>query len=228
MRWNEDVKMNHKQFIKDYTMSEVLKRLGELRLVPVVVLEEEKNAEPLAEALIAGGLPCAEITFRTAAAGESIKRMSKYKEICLGAGTVLSVDQVKLAVDSGAMYIVSPGLNPKVVQYCMDNNIPITPGICTPTEIEMGLEYGLNIFKFFPAEAFGGLQTLKAISAPYGMIKFIPTGGIGPKNVREYLSFKKVFACGGSWMVTQEMISNGRFKEISVLAKEAVALVQGI
>lgn len=209
-------------------MSEVLKRLGEIRLVPVVVLEDAKNAESLAEALIAGGLPCAEVTFRTAAAAESIKRISKYKEICLGAGTVLSVDQVKLAVDSGATFIVSPGLNPKVVQYCIDNKIPITPGICTPTEIEIGLEYGLNIFKFFPAEAYGGLKTLKAISAPYGMIKFIPTGGIDQKNVRDYLSFKQVFACGGSWMVTKEMISNGQFKEITVLAKEAVNLVKGI
>ncbi|MCX6122865.1 MAG: bifunctional 4-hydroxy-2-oxoglutarate aldolase/2-dehydro-3-deoxy-phosphogluconate aldolase [Ignavibacteriales bacterium] len=209
-------------------MSEVLKRIGEIRLVPVVILEDAKNAEPLAEALIAGGLPCAEVTFRTAAAAESIKRISTYKEICLGAGTVLSVDQVKLAIDSGATFIVSPGLNPKVVMYCVDNKIPITPGICTPTEIEIGLEHGLNIFKFFPAEAYGGLKTLKAISAPYGMIKFIPTGGIGPKNVRDYLSLKQVFACGGSWMVTKEMISNGQFKEITALVKEAANLIKGI
>jgi 2-dehydro-3-deoxyphosphogluconate aldolase / (4S)-4-hydroxy-2-oxoglutarate aldolase len=214
------------QIIKDTTMSEVLKRLGEIRLVPVVVLEDANNAEPLAEALIAGGLPCAEVTFRTAAAAESIKRISKYKEICLGAGTVLSVDQAKLAVDSGAAFIVSPGFNPKVVKYCVENRIPITPGICTPTEIEMGLEYGLNIFKFFPAEAYGGLKTLKAISAPYGMIKFIPTGGIDAKNVRDYLSFKQVFACGGSWMVTKEMISNRKFNEVTTLAKEAVNLVK--
>ena len=208
-------------------MSEVLKRLGEIRLVPVVVLEDAKNAEPLAEALIAGGLPCAEVTFRTAAAAESIKRISKYKEMCLGAGTVLSVDQAKQAVDSGATFIVSPGFNPKVVQYCVEHKIPITPGICTPTEIEMGLDYGLNIFKFFPAEAYGGLKTLKAISAPYSMIKFIPTGGIDAKNVREYLSFKQVVACGGSWMVTREMISNSKFNEVTTLAQEAVNLVKG-
>jgi 2-dehydro-3-deoxyphosphogluconate aldolase / (4S)-4-hydroxy-2-oxoglutarate aldolase len=214
--------------MKDITMSEVFNRLGEIRLVPVVILEDAANAEPLAQALIAGGLPCAEITFRTAAAAESIKRIAKYKEICLGAGTVLSVDQVKLAVDSGAQFIVSPGFNPKVVAYCVENKIPITPGICTPTEIEMGLECGLNIFKFFPAEAYGGLKTLKAISAPYGMIKFIPTGGIDAKNVRDYLAFKQVFACGGSWMVTKEMISNGQFKEISILVKEAVTLVKGL
>jgi 2-dehydro-3-deoxyphosphogluconate aldolase/(4S)-4-hydroxy-2-oxoglutarate aldolase len=209
-------------------MSEVLKRLGEIRLVPVVVLEDAKNAEPLAEALIAGGLPCAEVTFRTAAAAESIKRISKYKEMCLGAGTVLSVDQAKQAVDSGATFIVSPGFNPKVVQYCVEHKIPITPGICTPTEIEMGLDYGLNIFKFFPAEAYGGLKTLKAISAPYSMIKFIPTGGIDAKNVREYLSFKQVVACGGSWMVTREMISNSKFNEVTTLAQEAVNLVKGL
>jgi 2-dehydro-3-deoxyphosphogluconate aldolase/(4S)-4-hydroxy-2-oxoglutarate aldolase len=214
--------------IKDNIMSEVLKRLGEIRLVPVVVLEDAKNAEPLAEALIAGGLPCAEVTFRTAAAAESIKRISKYKEMCLGAGTVLSVDQAKQAVDSGATFIVSPGFNPKVVQYCVEHKIPITPGICTPTEIEMGLDYGLNIFKFFPAEAYGGLKTLKAISAPYSMIKFIPTGGIDAKNVREYLSFKQVVACGGSWMVTREMISNSKFNEVTTLAQEAVNLVKGL
>jgi 2-dehydro-3-deoxyphosphogluconate aldolase / (4S)-4-hydroxy-2-oxoglutarate aldolase len=209
-------------------MSEVLKRLGEIRLVPVVVLEDAKNAEPLAEVLITGGLPCAEVTFRTAAAAESIKRISKFKEICLGAGTVLSVDQVKLAVDSGATFIVSPGFNPKVVKYCVENKILITPGICTPTEIEMGLDYGLSIFKFFPAEAYGGLKTLKAISAPYSMIKFIPTGGIDAKNIRDYLSFKPVFACGGSWMVTKEMISNGKFNEMTTLVKEAVNLIKGL
>jgi 2-dehydro-3-deoxyphosphogluconate aldolase/(4S)-4-hydroxy-2-oxoglutarate aldolase len=182
----------------------------------------------LAEALLAGGLPCAEVTFRTAAAAESIKRISRVKEICLGAGTVLSVDQVKLAIDSGATFIVSPGFNPKVVSYCVEQNIPITPGICTPTEIEMGLEFGLKIFKFFPAEAYGGLKTLKAIGAPYGMVKFIPTGGIDAKNVREYLSFKQVYACGGSWMVTKDMISNGNFSEVTTLAREAINLVKNL
>jgi 2-dehydro-3-deoxyphosphogluconate aldolase/(4S)-4-hydroxy-2-oxoglutarate aldolase len=209
-------------------MSDILKKIGELRLVPVVVLENANNAEPLAEALLAGGLPCAEVTFRTAAAAESIKRISRVKEICLGAGTVLSVDQVKLAIDSGATFIVSPGFNPKVVSYCVEQNIPITPGICTPTEIEMGLEFGLKIFKFFPAEAYGGLKTLKAIGAPYGMVKFIPTGGIDAKNVREYLSFKQVYACGGSWMVTKDMISNGNFSEVTTLAREAINLVKNL
>jgi 2-dehydro-3-deoxyphosphogluconate aldolase/(4S)-4-hydroxy-2-oxoglutarate aldolase len=209
-------------------MSEVLTRIGKIRLVPVVVLEDATKAEPLAEALLAGGLPCAEVTFRTAAAAEAILRISKYTEICLGAGTVLSVDQVKLAVDSGASFIVSPGFNPNVVRYCVEHNIPITPGICTPTEIEMGLEFGLNIFKFFPAEAYGGLKTLKAIGAPYGKIQFIPTGGIDARNVLEYLTCKQVVACGGSWMVTKEMIANNKFSEVTALAKEAVQLVHSL
>jgi 2-dehydro-3-deoxyphosphogluconate aldolase/(4S)-4-hydroxy-2-oxoglutarate aldolase len=209
-------------------MTDVLERLGQIRIVPVVVLENAAQAKPLAEALLAGSLPCAEVTFRTSAAAESIKIFSTYKEICLGAGTVLSVDQVKSAVDSGATFIVSPGFNPKVVRYCVEQRIPITPGICTPTEIEMGLDFGLNIFKFFPAEAYGGLKTLKAISAPFSMIKFIPTGGIDAKNVRDYLSTKQVYACGGSWMVTKEMISNGKFNEVTALAKEAVSIVKSL
>jgi len=152
-------------------MSEVLKRLGGNTISACRRIRRCKKCRTVSRSSYCGGLPCAEVTFRTAAAAESIKRISKYKEMCLGAGTVLSVDQAMLAIDSGANIIVSPGFNPKVVKYCVENKIPITPGICTPTEIEMGLEYGLTIFKFFPAEAYGGLKTLKAISAPYGMIK---------------------------------------------------------
>ena len=206
-------------------MSDVMKRINELKLVPVVVLDDAKDAAPLAEALIEGGLPCAEITFRTAAAADSIKAMSKYPEVCLGAGTVLSIDQVKQAVDCGATYIVTPGFNPKVVGYCVENKIPICPGVCAPTQIEMGLEFGLKVMKFFPAEAYGGLKTLKAICAPYNMVKFIPTGGIGPGNVCEYLAFDKVFACGGSWMVKKELVTAGNFVEIARLTKAAVKLV---
>jgi len=207
-------------------MNDVMKKIHDLKLVPVVVLDDAKDAAPLAEALIAGGLPCAEITFRTAAAADSIKAMSKYPEICLGAGTVLTVDQVKQAVDCGATYIVTPGFNPKVVGYCVENKIPITPGVCAPTQIEMGLEFNLEIMKFFPAEAYGGLKTLKAICAPYNMVKFIPTGGINASNVCDYLAFNKVFACGGSWMVTKELVTAGNFAEITRLTKEAVELVK--
>lgn len=209
-------------------MEEIFNRIKSLKILPVVVMDKAENASPLAESLLEGGLPCAEVTYRTAAASESIKKLSKFREICLGAGTVLSIDQVKSAVDSGAMFIVSPGFNPKVVGYCVENKIPVFPGICTPTEIEMGLEFRLEVFKFFPAEAFGGLKTLKAISAPYGMIQFIPTGGINEKNLSDYLSFNKVIACGGSWMVPREFINEGRFREISQLTSEAVDLVKKI
>lgn len=205
--------------------SPVMKRIHELKLVPVVVLENAGNAALLAEALIAGGLPCAEITFRTAAAAQCISVIARFDDICLGAGTVLSVDQVKAAVDAGARYIVTPGFNPDVVGYCVANGIPVTPGVATPTDIELGLRFGLEVLKFFPAESFGGLNTLKAISAPYGMIKFIPTGGISEANVRDYLGFDKVFACGGSWMVRKELIDAGKFDEIASLTRKAVGLV---
>ena len=207
-------------------MSDVMQRINDLKLIPVVVLDHAKDAAPLAEALIEGGLPCAEVTFRTAAAAASIKAISQYPEIALGAGTVLTVDQVKEAIDSGATYIVTPGFNPKVVGYCVENNIPITPGVCAPTQIEMGLEFGLKVMKFFPAEVYGGLKTLKAICAPYNMVRFIPTGGIGPGNICDYLAFDKVFACGGSWMVKRDLVTAGKFNEIIQLTKAAVKLVK--
>ena len=182
-------------------MSDVLDRIGAVRLVPVVVIEDAEDALPLGEALMEGGLPCAEVTFRTEAAAEAICKLSTIEGLLLGAGTVLTVDQAKAAVDSGAEFIVTPGFNPEVVGYCVDNNIPITPGICTPTGIEAAMGFGLTTVKFFPAEAFGGLNTLKAISAPYGAIEFVPTGGINATNVLDYLAFPQVLACGGSWRV---------------------------
>jgi 2-dehydro-3-deoxyphosphogluconate aldolase/(4S)-4-hydroxy-2-oxoglutarate aldolase len=206
-------------------MSQVLNQLGSLKLIPVIVLEDAEHAAPLAEALLAGGLPCAEVTFRTAAAADAIKAISKYKDILLGAGTVLTVDQAKAAMDAGATFIVTPGFNPDVVGYCQDQNIPITPGICTPTQIEMALSAGIDVVKFFPAEAFGGLKTLKAVSAPYGQVRFIPTGGISPANVLEYLAFDRVLACGGSWMVQKDLIAAGKYDGITSLVKDAVALV---
>ena len=142
----------------------------------------------------------------------------------VGAGTVLSVDQVKQAMDAGATFIVSPGFNPKVVAYCVENHIAITPGVSNPTDIEMGLEFGLEVLKFFPAEAFGGLKTLKAMSAPYTMMQFIPTGGIGPENVLQYLKHPKVPACGGSWMVKSDLIAEGQFERITALTREAVTI----
>lgn len=208
-------------------MADIIKEMEKNRLVPVVVIENAEDAEPLARALIDGGLPCAEVTFRTTAAADAIKRLAKVGGLLLGAGTVLSIDQVKKAVDAGAQFIVSPGFNPKVAGYCVENSIPIVPGICTPTEIEAAMEFGLKVLKFFPAETYGGVEALKAISAPYSMVKFVPTGGIGPVNVMNYLRFPKVLACGGSWMVKKETISAKRFDEITRLTKEAVSLVRG-
>ena len=194
------------------------------RIIPVVAIQDVGHALPLADALIRGGLPCAEITFRTAAAAAAIEAIAKRGDIDVGAGTVLKVDQVKQAVDAGATFIVSPGFNPKVVGYCIDNHIAITPGVSNPTDIEMALDFGLEILKFFPAEAFGGLKTLKAMSAPYTMMRFIPTGGIGPDNVLDYLKHPKVAACGGSWMVKSDLIAGGQFERITELTREAVAI----
>ncbi len=203
---------------------DIMDRLYDLKLIPVIALERASDAVPLADALVAGGLPCAEITFRTAAGAEAVRLMAERNDILVGAGTVLKVDQVKEAIDNGAKFIVSPGFNPKVVKYCVDNAIPITPGCSNPTDLEMALDFGLEVVKFFPAEAFGGLKTLKAMSAPYNMLKFIPTGGINAGNLPDYLSFNKVVACGGSWMVKSDLINNSEFAEITRLTADAVKL----
>jgi 2-dehydro-3-deoxyphosphogluconate aldolase/(4S)-4-hydroxy-2-oxoglutarate aldolase len=203
-------------------MSEVLDQLGKLKVVPVIALEDAADAGPLGEALAAGGLPVAEVTFRTAAAEQSIRTMSKQQGLLVGAGTVLNADTAKRAVDAGAKFIVSPGFNPKTVRWCLDNNVPITPGTATPTDVEMALDHGLTVVKFFPAEAIGGLKTLQAIAAPYGMMRFMPTGGITPDLLEKYLAFPKVVACGGSWMVTKELLAAKQFDRISELSRDAV------
>jgi len=207
-------------------MSAVLDQFKKMRVVPVVAIENAEDAMRLADTLIAGGLPCAEITFRTAAAVDAMGIMARRGDILVGAGTVLTVDQVKAAVDVGAQFMVSPGFNPRVVGYCVENNITVTPGICTPSDIEAALGFGLEVLKFFPAEAFGGLKTLKAMSGPYGAIKFIPTGGISPNNLVEYLQFPKTLACGGTWIAKSNLISEGQFDQILSSAKEAVELVK--
>lgn len=207
-------------------MTEVLAEIERLKVVPVVAIQDAKDAPALADALLAGGLPCAEITFRTAAAPRAIERIAVRGDILVGAGTVLSVDQAKAAAGAGAKFIVSPGISPKVVGYCVENGIPVTPGICTPTDIETALGFGLEVVKFFPAEAIGGLKLLKAMSAPYGMMRFIPTGGINTQNLPDYLAFEKVLACGGSWMVKKDLIAAGKFDEITRLAREAVEIAR--
>ena len=210
-------------------MNDTLVQIGKTGIVPVVVLNNASDAEPLAEALINGGLPCAEVTFRTEAAEDSIMLMSKkFPEMFVGAGTVLTTEQVDRAIGAGAKFIVSPGFNPKVVEYCLKNNYPITPGIMTPTELEMALGFGLDVVKFFPAENAGGLKMIKAMSAPYTMMKFMPTGGINATNVGDYLACDKILACGGSWMVKGDLIKGGNFAEIEKLTAEAAEIVREV
>jgi 2-dehydro-3-deoxyphosphogluconate aldolase/(4S)-4-hydroxy-2-oxoglutarate aldolase len=202
--------------------SEVLEQIGRLRVVPVVAIDDAADAVGLGESLAAGGLPIAEITFRTAAAEQSIRTLAKQAGLLVGAGTVLNADTAQRAVDAGARFIVSPGFNPKTVRWCIDNKVPITPGIATPTDIEMALDHGLSVVKFFPAEAIGGLKTLQAFAAPYGMMRFMPTGGITPDNLEKYVAFPKVLACGGSWMATKELIAGKQFDKITELSRDAV------
>ena len=207
-------------------MDEILETLGSLGVVPVVAIDRAEDATGLGEALMAGGLPCAEITFRTAAAVSAIERIAaEFPAILVGAGTVLSVQQAKDAVSAGAKFIVSPGFDANVVDWCVENKLPVTPGVATPTEINMALTKGLDILKFFPAERLGGIAMLKAIGAPYVNVKFIPTGGINANNVAEYLSLPFVHACGGSWMVKRSLIAEGQFVEITRLVEQAVAVV---
>ncbi|MCR5771307.1 MAG: bifunctional 4-hydroxy-2-oxoglutarate aldolase/2-dehydro-3-deoxy-phosphogluconate aldolase [Butyrivibrio sp.] len=210
-------------------MNAVLEQFQKIGIIPVVVLDDAKDAEALGKALMEGGLPAAEVTFRTEAAEESIRIMAeKFPDMLVGAGTVLTTEQVDRAVAAGAKFIVSPGLNPKVVKYCVEKNIPVTPGTQTPTEMEQALELGLDVVKFFPAEPAGGLKMIKAVSAPYTMLKFMPTGGINAENVKEYLAFDKILACGGSWMVKKDMIKNGEFDKIKDMVAEAAAIVKEI
>ena len=194
-------------------------------VVPVVVLDDAEDAAPLAEALVKGGIPCAEVTFRTEAAGESIRIMSeKYPEMLVGAGTVLTTEQVDRAVAAGAKFIVSPGFDPEIVDYCMEKNIPVFPGCVSPSEVAQAVKRGLKVVKFFPAEQAGGLAMLKAMAAPYTMLKFMPTGGINTKNLKEYLGFSKILCCGGSWMVKGDMIKNKEFDKITEMTREATEL----
>lgn len=204
-------------------MNEILTQIQKIGIVPVVVLNDAKDAEPLAKALCAGGLPCAEVTFRTAAAAESIKIMtSKFPNMLVGAGTVLTTEQVDQALEAGARFIVSPGLNPTIVRYCLKKGVPVTPGTTNPSDIEQALELGLEVVKFFPAEAAGGIKMIKAMAAPYVNMKFMPTGGINADNLTSYLDFPKIIACGGSWMVSSALVEAGKFDEIEALTREAV------
>ncbi len=204
-------------------------RIASLGVVPVVVLNDAKDAEPLADALCKGGLPVAEVTFRTDAAEESMKIMAqKYPDMLVGAGTVLTKDQVDRAMAAGGKFIVSPGFDPEIVDYCLEKGYPVFPGIITPSELAQAVKRGLKVVKFFPAEQFGGVSTIKALAAPYTQVKFMPTGGVNAKNLPDYLGFDKIIACGGSWMVKGDLVKAGKFDEIEAMTKEAVELVKSI
>ena len=208
-------------------METMTQKIAESLIVPVVVLEDAKDAKPLAKALVNGGLPCAEVTFRTKAAAESIKIMTtEYPDMLVGAGTVLTTAQVDLAVESGAKFIVSPGFDPEIVDYCLSKDIPVFPGCVTPSEVAQAVKRGLKVVKFFPAGQFGGVATIKALAAPYVGLKFMPTGGVNAKNLEEYLNCSSIIACGGSWMVKDSFVKEGNFEKIRELTAEAVALVK--
>lgn len=203
---------------------QVLERIRQLRILPVIVIDDAAAAVPLAGALRAGGLPVAEVTFRTSAAAEAIARIGAADpDLLLGAGTVLTTAQAEQAQAAGARFIVAPGFSPAVVDWCLAHELPVFPGVCTPTDIEAALARGLETLKFFPAEPIGGLPYLKAIAAPYGNVRFIPTGGVNAANLAAYLGFNKVIACGGSWMAPAEWIGRGEFARIREETARAVA-----
>lgn len=207
----------------------ILNEISNIGIIPVIKINDAKKAVPLAKALIDGGLCAAEVTFRTDAAEESIRAISEaFPEMLVGAGTVLTIEQAERALNAGAKFIVSPGFNPKVVKWCLDNGVTPLPGCTTPSEIEGALELGLDVVKFFPAEQSGGLEKIKAMSAPYGNVKFMPTGGVSLDNMNEYLANKKILACGGSFMVKESYIDNDNWDEITKLTKQAVDKMLGL
>ncbi|MDR2536271.1 MAG: bifunctional 4-hydroxy-2-oxoglutarate aldolase/2-dehydro-3-deoxy-phosphogluconate aldolase [Treponema sp.] len=209
-------------------MHKIFETLGKIGIVPVIKIDDPEKAVPLAKALIAGSIPVAEVTFRTAQGEAAIRRISKeVPDIVVGAGTVLTTEQVDRAVDGGAQFIVSPGFNPKVVSYGLAKGIPIIPGCANPSDVEQALEFGIEAVKFFPAEQAGGLEYIKAIAAPYSGLKFIPTGGINPANIAKYIAFDKILACGGSWMVSPDLINTGNFEKITGLCHEAILSMLG-
>ena len=210
-------------------MTSLDQRLGRLGVVPVVVIRDPGRAVPLARALADGGLPCAEITFRTSAAAEAMRRIaSEVPDVLLGAGTVLTPGQAADAREAGAQFVVSPGFDPRVVDYCQAHELPVYAGVCTPTEIQRALEAGLDVLKFFPAGPLGGASFLKAISAPFPGVKFIPTGGVKRENLRDYLKLDQVLACGGSWLAPAAWIDEGAFDRIREEAARTVAVVRGV
>jgi 2-dehydro-3-deoxyphosphogluconate aldolase/(4S)-4-hydroxy-2-oxoglutarate aldolase len=221
----EKMAAERREEMKDKVMQE----LHELGIIPVVVLDNAEDAEALSDALVRGGLPCAEVTFRTDAAAETIRRMAKrHPDMLVGAGTVLSPEKVVEAKEAGARFIFSPGLNPDVVKKSQELGLTVIPGTQTPSEMEEAMELGLDVVKFFPAELSGGIKMLKAVSAPYVNLKFMPTGGLNAENVKDYLAWDRILACGGSWIAKNDLVKEGRFDEIEARAREARQIVKEI
>ena len=206
---------------------DVYEKIKELKIIPVATINNQNDAVPLGKTLIEAGLPVIEVTFRTETAAESIKTLTReLPNLLVGAGTVLKVEQVKKAIESGAKFIVTPGFNPKVVDYCVEQNIPIIPGVNTPTMVEWALDRGVKVVKFFPADLSGGPKMLRNLSGPYPDMRFMPTGGINNETLNKYLELPNVIACGGSWIVSKNLISEGKFEEITKLTKEALSLIK--
>lgn len=205
-------------------MNQLIDRIKKLNVVPVITINHAEHGAPLAKALVENGLPCAEVTFRTPAAVQAIKNMrAAYPELLIAAGTVLTTEQVDQAIDAGVDFIVSPGFNPKIVAYCQQKKVIIIPGVNNPSLVEQALEFNLTTLKFFPAEASGGVAMLKALSAVYP-VKFMPTGGIGVKNIKEYTALPSVLVCGGSWMVPNDLIDKEDWQALGKLIAQAAAI----
>jgi 2-dehydro-3-deoxyphosphogluconate aldolase/(4S)-4-hydroxy-2-oxoglutarate aldolase len=200
-----------------------LEQVSRLKIVPIISLDDADAASPLGDALLAGGLPLVEITFRTDAAEAAVRALARRGDLLVGAGTVLNPDTAKRALDAGAQFLVTPGFNPKTVRWCLDHNVPILPGTSSPTDLEIALDHGVTTVKFFPAESLGGVKTLKVLAGPFPMFRFVPTGAITADHLEPYLAFPKVLAIGGSWMATKELLAAKRFDEITRLTKDAVA-----
>ena len=209
-------------------MSEYINMIGETCLMPAITINDANKAVDVAKAFLKGGQPVAEVTMRTPEAAEAIKRITNETEFIVGAGTVLTISQAQTAIDAGAKFLVTPGLNPNVVKYAHEKNVEIIPGVCTPSEIELALSFGIKILKFFPANVMGGAKMLKALAGPYSMVKFIPMGGLNASNMREYLSLSNVFALGGTWMAKSDIIDRGAFDIIEELTREAVMNIKNI
>ena len=208
-------------------MNNVMGQIARLKLIPMVVMDKAENAGGFADALASGGLPVAEITFRTAAAEAAIRTMSKRGDVLVGAGTVLSTEQAERAIGAGAQFLVAPGTNPKVVEHALSRGVPIVPGIATPTDIELATSLGVTTLKFFPAEQMGGADTLKAFAGPYPDVRFLPTGGITPELLPRYLKLPSVVACGGSWLAPRDLLTAGKFDAIKALIEQAAKLLAG-